>query len=175
MKCRAPISYPLFCITLPLLTPPYRITLTKHTDRQTPYSLVRTVMGLLCGGDDVCGTVERSMTGLQASVAFVPHVVALPFPVLRTTVVVFGCSSTTGNTLTSYTLTNTVILTTTFLLTVSAGGLVRNDGLSYITLLLACTLSGHDCLRLPDYCLYLSTGYVVSVQYRTLFEYRSLS
>ena len=67
------------------------------------------------------------MIWLQASVTFVPHVVVLLLPVLRTAVVVFGCSSTTGNTFTSHTLTNTVILTNTFPLMVSMAGLVRNE------------------------------------------------
>ena len=59
-----------------------------------------------------------------------PYVVELPLPILRTAiVVVLGYSDTTGNTSTSHT------LTITCLLTVSARGLVRNEGLSYVTVL----------------------------------------
>ena len=129
-------------------------------------------MGILRGGDDVCGAVEPLVTWLQASMTFVPHVVVLSLPVLRTVLAFFFCfSCTTRNTLTSYALISTFILVTTFLFTVSAGWLVRNEGLSYITILLARTPSGHDCVPLPDYCLYLGTGDVVSVQYRTRFEF----
>ena len=61
-----------------------------------------------------------------------PLVVELPLPILRTAVVVLVLlcySNATGNTLTSYT------ITITLLLTVSARGLVRNHGLSYIAVL----------------------------------------
>ena len=65
------------------------------------------------------GTVEPPIAWLQASVTLVPHVVVHP-PLRTAAVVVLGCSNTTGNTLTSYS------LITTFLLADSAAGLVRN-------------------------------------------------
>ena len=104
------------------------------------------------------------MTWLQASVTFFfLYVAVLPLSVLRTAVSAFlCCGTTTRHTLTGYTFPSTVILTTTFLLTVSAGGLVRNGGLSYITIILART-SRHGCAPLSGYCLYLGTGNVVSV------------
>ena len=162
MKGRTTISYPLSIavLTLPMLS--YRVSLSKHTNFQTPNILTKAVRGLLRGRDDVRRAVKPSMSWLQATVALVTYIVELPLPILRTAVVVIlGDSNICGNTLTSRT------LTTTMLLTVSAAGLVRNEGLAYDTVLHA-RISRHDCVSLPNYCLYLGTGDVVSVQYRTL-------
>ena len=83
-----------------------------HTNRQTTYNLTRAVRGLLRGGDDVRGAVIPSMSWLQATVALVTHVVEFPLRILRTAVVVVLCYSiAAGNTLTSYTLTITLLLT----------------------------------------------------------------
>ena len=58
------------------------------------------------------GAVKPSMSWLQAAVALVTHVVELPLPILPiVVVVVLGYSNTSGNTLTSYTLTITLLLT----------------------------------------------------------------
>ena len=104
------------------------------------------------------------MSWLQATVVLVTHVVERPLYIFGTAAVVVLCfSNTTGNTLTSYT------LTISLLLTVSACGLVCNEGLSYIAVLRART-SRHDCVHLPDYCLSVGTGDVILVHYRTLFE-----
>lgn len=90
-------------------------------------------------------------------------------PVLRAAVIVFGFSSTTVNTLTGRTFTSSVILTTTFLVTVSAGGVGRIEGFPYRTIFPART-SGYGCSPLHDYCFYLSTRGCAHVQCRTLFE-----
>lgn len=92
----------------------------------------------------------------------VPHVTVLPLPVLRAVVAVFSCSSITRETISSLILTSMVTFVTSFPLTVSAGGPVRNESLSYITIILART-SRHGCAPLSGYCLYLGTGNVVSV------------
>ena len=121
-------------------------------------------MGLLRGGHDVRGAVEKTISWLQATVTFVPYVTELSLPILCTSVaVVRGYRITTDNILTSHT------LTTTFLHTLWACGLVRNNSLSYITVSRTCTMR-HDCVPLPDFGLCLGTGDVVSVQDRTLFE-----
>ena len=92
---RTTISYPLFIAVLALLALSYRISLTKHTNRQAAYNLARAVRGLLRGGDDVHGAVKPSMSSLQATVALVTHAVELPLPILRTTAVVVLCYSNT--------------------------------------------------------------------------------
>ena len=118
---------------LTLLVPSYRITITKHTNRQTPYILTRTVTGFPSAADDVCGTVVSSISPIHASVTFVPHVVVPPPPVLGTADGFFEYSSFTSNTITSYAVSSTAIDSNTFLLTVSAAGLVPGEGLSYLT------------------------------------------
>ena len=136
VKGRTTISYLLFIAVLTLLALPYHISLTKHTNRQRTYNLTRAVRVLLRGGDDVRGAVKPWMSWLQATVALVTRVVELPLPILRTAAVVVLCySNTTGNTLTSYT------LPITLLRTVSPCGLVRNEGLSYIAVLVLVLLN----------------------------------
>ena len=70
------------------------------------YDPTGAVLGLLRGGNNVHGAVEPPMCWLQATVTLVPHVVELRPPLLRIAFVVLGYSNTTGNTLTSYTLTS---------------------------------------------------------------------
>lgn len=104
------------------------------------------------------------MTLFLELVVFVSHVVVLPLPILRTVFVDFGCGNTTINALPSDT------LTTASLLTVWAGGHIRDEGLSYITILHFGT-PGYDCAPLSEYRLYLGKRDFFSVQDHTLLKF----
>ena len=165
-----------------MLTFSYRIFLTSHTNRKATYMLTTAVLEHLRYGDDVRGAVEPSMSWIQATLTItsfsgmtctVQSNYRCPgskqqWQLLRVSSNV--CSASFGLLLLSFFGITTIAkafllatLTATLLITVSACGLVRIKGLSYITVLRTRT-SRHDGLPLPANFLYLGMSDVVVVQ-----------